>query len=135
MGISKDLQTGVAAEVLAGRAEVREAARAAAKLAGGFSFKGGVAGYFKLSEVREAERGITFAVSALNGRQLLQFRVLDEQVEPGRTAVRVGIGDHLETQARGAFGVPVDRRRVAGFGSYVKRSWRNSADRKANRRG
>jgi hypothetical protein len=105
MGISKDLQTGVAAEVLAGRAEVRGAARAAAKLAGGFSFKGGVVGYFKLSEVREAERGITFAVSAPNGRQLLQFRVL---------------GDHLETQARGAFGVPVDRRRVAGFGSYVK---------------
>jgi hypothetical protein len=120
MGIRRDLQTGVAAEVLAGRAEVREAARAAAKLAGGFSFKGGVFGYFKLSEVREAERGITFAVSAPNGRQLLQFRVLDEQVEPGRTAVRVGIGDHLETQAGGAFGVPVDRRRVAGFGAYAK---------------
>jgi hypothetical protein len=51
MGISKDLQTGVAAEVFAGRAEVREAARAAAKLAGGFSFKGGVIGYSKLSEV------------------------------------------------------------------------------------
>jgi hypothetical protein len=27
---------------------------------------------------------------------------------------------HLEAQARGAFGVPADRRRVAGFGAYVK---------------
>src|SRR5450755_1817164 len=120
MGISKDLETGIATEVPAGRASVRQAARAAAKTAGGWSFKGGVIAYCKVSEVREAQRGLTFAVSALNGQQMLQFRVLDEQITPERSTVRVGIGEHLKTQTRATFGIPTDRQRIAGFGSYVK---------------
>ena len=120
MGISKDLETGVDTRVPLGRERVRQAARMAAQAAGGWSFKGGVIAYSKISEIREAERGLTFAVSALGGRRLLQFRVFDEQITPERSVVRVGIGEHLQIQQRGSFGIPTDRRRVAGFGSYVK---------------
>jgi hypothetical protein len=120
MGISKDLETGIDTRVHLERASIRKAARAAARSAGGWSFKGGVIAYSKVSEVREAERGLTFAVSAPNGRQLLAFRVLDEQVAPRQSVVRVGIGEHLQSQEVGAFGIPADRRRIAGFGSYVK---------------
>lgn len=120
VGIGKDLQSGIDAEVAVGRAAVREAARAAAKAAGGWSFKGGVIAYCKVSEIREAERGLTFAISALNGRQTMQFRVLDKQITPARSIVSVSIGEHLETQARTTLGVPVDRRRLAGYGNYME---------------
>lgn len=120
MGISKDLQTGIDTQVPLGRKRVRQAARTAAQAAGGWSFKGGVIAYSKISEIREAERGLTFAVSALGGQRLLHFRVLDEQVTPEQSVVRVGIGEHLQIGQRGAFGIPTDRRRIAGFGSYVK---------------
>jgi hypothetical protein len=120
VGIGKDLQSGMDTEVPVGRAAVREAARAAAKAAGGWSFKGGVVAYCKVSEIREAERGLTFAISALNGRQAMQFRVLDKQITPARSIVSVSIGEHLEMQARTTLGVPVDRRRLAGYGNYVR---------------
>ena len=120
MGIGRDLASGIDTEVPVGRAAVREAARIAAKAGGGWSFKGGVISYCKVSEIREAERGLTFAISALNGQQAMQFRVLDKQMTPARSIVRVTIGEHLETQARTTLGVPVDRRRIAGYGNYVK---------------
>ena len=120
MGIGKDLESGMDTEVPVGRAAVREAARAAAKAAGGWSFKGGAVAYCKVSEIREAERGLTFAISALNGRQAMQFRVLDKQITPARSIVSVSIGEHLEMQARTTLGVPVDRRRLAGYGNYVR---------------
>jgi hypothetical protein len=116
MGISKDLATGIETRIPVGQAEIRAAAAAAS----GFFFKGGQMGYARISEVREAERAVVFAISALNGQQLIQFRVFDTQTEPGVSRVRVGIGDHLQVQARSAFGIPADRKRVAGFGSYLK---------------
>ena len=120
MSISKDLETGIDTRVPLGRERIRQAARTAAQVAGGWSFKGGVIAYSKVSEVREADRGLTFAVSALGGQKLLVFRVLDEQVALGQSVVRVGIGEHLQIEQHGAFGIPTDRRRVAGLGSYVK---------------
>lgn len=120
MSISKDLEAGIDTRVPLGRKPIREAARTAAQGAGGWSFKGGVIAYSKVSEMREAERGLTFAVSAPSGQKLLVFRVLDEQVAQGQSVVRVGIGEHLQIEQRGAFGIPTDRRRVAGLGSYVK---------------
>lgn len=120
MGITNDLETGIDTRVPLTREPIREAARAAAQAAGGWSFKGGVIAYSKVSEVREAERGLTFAVSALSGQKLLVFRVLDEQVAQGQSVVRVGIGEHIQTQQIGAFGIPTDRRRIAGLGTYVK---------------
>jgi hypothetical protein len=133
MSISKDLETGIDTRVPLGRERIREAARTAAQVAGGWSFKGGVIGYSKVSEVREAERGLTFAVSAPGGQRLLVFRVLDEQTAPAQSVVRVGIGDHLQVQQRGALGIPTDRRRVAGFGSYAKfvRAFANELEKRA----
>jgi hypothetical protein len=120
MGIAKDVAAGIHVEVPADRGKVRSLARSAAAAASGWSFKGGVIGLLKVSELREAERGLTFAVSAPNGRALMQFRVEDEPGPTGGSLVRVGIGDHLQTRAVGTFGTPVDRKRIAGFPAYDK---------------
>jgi len=73
MGISKDLATGIETRIPVGQAEIRAAARAAAAAAASeFFFKGGQMDYARISEVREAERAVVFAISALNGQQLIQ---------------------------------------------------------------
>jgi hypothetical protein len=77
MGIAKDVAAGIDVEVPADRGKVRSLARAAAAAASGWSFKGGVIGLLKVSELREAERGLTFTVSAPNGRALMPaFRII-----------------------------------------------------------
>jgi hypothetical protein len=76
---------------------------------GGRRGKGGMR-----SELRAAERGVTFVVSAPNGNQLLQFRVEDTPGPSGGCLVRVGMGDHLQTRTINAYGIPMDRKRIAG---------------------
>jgi hypothetical protein len=131
MGIAKDVEAGIEVEVPANRDKIRSLARDAATQAGGWSFKGGVVGYLKVSELRAAERGLTFGVTAPNGRSLMQFRVEDQPGPSGGSVVRVGIGDHVQTQTSNAYGIPVDRKRVAGFGAYDKflRSFAASLER------
>jgi hypothetical protein len=120
MGIANDIAAGIEVEVEADRDQVRSLARAAAAAAGGWSFKGGVVGFQKVSELRAAERGVTFVVSAPNGNPLLQFRVEDTQGPSGGRLVCVGMGDHLQTQTVNTYGIPMDRKRIAGFGAYDK---------------
>jgi hypothetical protein len=115
MGIAKDVVAGIDVEVDADRDKVRSLARAAAAAAGGWSFKGGVVGFQKVSELRAAERGVTFVVSAPNGNPLLQFRVEDTPGPSGGCLVRVGMGDHLQTRTINAYGIPIDRSGLLGL--------------------
>ena len=90
MGISKDLRAWHRDRDTSWADRDRDGCQGCSGSGRGFFFKGGQMGYCKIAEVREAERGLVFAVSALNGRQLLQFRVLDTQTGPGQSTVRVG---------------------------------------------
>lgn len=120
MGITEDRVAGLELQVHLGREQVRSCAKRAASKSSGWSMRGGVVGRFGVRELRSAERGVTFVVSAPNGRSLLEFRVEDEPSPSGETAVRVRLVNHSEVQSSGPLGIPVDRRRIAGYPAYVK---------------
>jgi hypothetical protein len=62
----------------------------------------------------------TVALRGICAQRLIQFRVLDIRQSRARSKA-VGISEHVQVQAPTPLRVPADRKRVVGFGSYLKR--------------
>ncbi|HEY0359543.1 MAG TPA: hypothetical protein VGD11_13250 [Mycobacteriales bacterium] len=120
MGLTEDRRTGVATTVPLAPARVLELAAEAARQSAGLSFRGGIVGYYRVVKVGTAAGGDTFEVLAPGGRCLLVYRVEATEAPDGRTEARVTLVDGQVSQAVTTFGIPLDRKRLDGFGAYQK---------------